>query len=168
MDVGIIAPDERVDLLDGIVMTLPTISDQASATVALMQTVLTESIGAAGAVVTQTPVILAGDSQIVCHLALLEPGQRFYANEKPTVADVRALIDVAENSQRRNPGKRLNLCARARVPAYWFVNLRERAIHVYREPADCAYRSSQIYQSSEYFDIPGASTLLTVQELLGA
>jgi Uma2 family endonuclease len=44
------------------------------------------------------------------------------------------VVEVAERSLETERGPKLRLYAEARVPVYWIVNLRDRAVEVYRQP----------------------------------
>jgi Uma2 family endonuclease len=65
--------------------------------------------------------------------------------EHPTAADVRLLVEVSDTTLRFDRGKKLKAYARFGIPDYWILNLRERRLEVYRDPAGPEYRSVALY-----------------------
>jgi Uma2 family endonuclease len=61
------------------------------------------------------------------------------------------LVEVAETTLRFNRQRKASLYARAGIPEYWIVNLVERLLEVYREPAaDPSARYGSAYASVEH------------------
>jgi Uma2 family endonuclease len=59
------------------------------------------------------------------------------------------IIEVAETSLSIDRGIKLRLYASCGVPEYWIVNLAERMIEVYSEPAGGAYGKVHRYEHSQ-------------------
>jgi Uma2 family endonuclease len=76
---------------------------------------------------------------------LLWVWRRSYARKHPEPSDVVLLVEVAESSLEEDRGIKGELYARAAIADYWIVNLVNRTIEVYREPANGSYQSSHTY-----------------------
>jgi len=79
---------------------------------------------------------------------------RDYLAQHPTSALL--VVEVSEASLKTDREVKGSLYASAGVPEYWILNLRERVLEVYREPAadaravyGAAYRQQRIYTTGE-------------------
>jgi Uma2 family endonuclease len=88
-----------------------------------------------------------GDSELVPDIAIVPGRPRDYLSQHPTSALL--VIEIANSSLPRDRLRKLPLYARAGVPEYWIVNLLERRLEVYREPAGDAYKSTRYYTLDE-------------------
>ncbi len=82
-------------------------------------------------------------------------------------------MEVADSSLRRDRGRKKRIYARARIPVYWIVNLIERQVEVYTEPAGTGqradYRQRRDYRPDEEIPVILDGVLvgvLTMRELL--
>jgi Uma2 family endonuclease len=94
-----------------------------------------------------------------------------YRGKHPIAADVYSVIEVADSSYEKDSGEKLFGYAKAGIPQYIIVNLRNRTAEVYTNPDPTVgtYPSPQIIAAdqkltirvgeSEYFDLPLADLL---------
>lgn len=68
---------------------------------------------------------------------------RGFSIAHPTTADVAIVIEVADSSLRFDRQMALDYAAEG-VPVYWVVNLPDRCIELYSEPAEGIYRKREI------------------------
>jgi Uma2 family endonuclease len=80
---------------------------------------------------------------------LLWVRRRSYARKHPEPADVLLLVEVAESSLEEDRNVKGDLYAQAGIAEYWIVNLIDRTIKVYRQPAGGAYEWTHIYHGGE-------------------
>lgn len=97
--------------------------------------------------------ITTGDSEPEPDLAVVLGLRRRYTTAHPTPADIGLLIEVAETTLADDRGRKLQIYARALIPAYWIVNLVDRQIEAYSDPiaigAGAIYRTCKVYCSSD-------------------
>jgi Uma2 family endonuclease len=74
-------------------------------------------------------------------LALLRPRNDFYAARHPLPADTLLIIEVAHTTLGYDRGVKVPLYARTGIPELWIVNLDERVVEVYADPAGGRFRS---------------------------
>ncbi|MEO6811297.1 MAG: Uma2 family endonuclease [Isosphaeraceae bacterium] len=72
-----------------------------------------------------------------------------YDRRHPQARDVALLIEVSDSSLAEDQGDKLQTYAAAGVPVYWIVNLPNRRIEVYTEPAGPVTPS--YYRKSQFF-----------------
>jgi Uma2 family endonuclease len=59
--------------------------------------------------------------------------------QDPTPTDIRLVIEVADTTLDYDLSVKAGLYARAGIPEYWVLNLRERKLHVFRQPSGGHY-----------------------------
>jgi Uma2 family endonuclease len=91
------------------------------------------AFGAGWTVRTQGPIGLDEDSEPEPDVAVVPGSLRDYAREHP--ARPVLTIEVAESSLDIDRHHKGSVYARAGLPDYWIVNLVDRVLEVYREPA---------------------------------
>ncbi len=138
-DAGVFSPDEKVELLDGEILTMRPIGPRHAGDVNRLNYLLVTTFASRAVVQVQNPVRLDEYSEPLPDLALLRPRDDFYAARHPQPADTLALIEVAETSMAFDRGKKLKAYARRGIAEYWVVDLRDDRILVHREPSATGY-----------------------------
>ena len=133
-EVGILAPDARVELLDGEIYDLPPIGPRHAGVETRLQTLLFGATGKRWIVCVQNPVHLDDGSEPVPDLALVRPQANFYTKQHPLPKDVFLLIEVAQSSLQFDRKAKLVAYARAAIPEYWIVNPRAKSVEVHVGP----------------------------------
>ena len=146
-EAGILSSDQRVELLDGIIVDMLPIGPLHSGTVGRFIQTFVELGEGRWIVNAQNPVRLSHRSEPQPDLVLLKPQRDFYTAQHPKAEDVFLLVEIADTSIRYDREEKLSFYAKGQIMEFWLVNLPERVIEVYREPsADGIYRStSKVY-----------------------
>ena len=139
-DAGILAPKDRVELIDGEIVEMAPIGSAHSGTTNRL-TGLVGRLAADGRVVAsvQSPLRLDPFNEPQPDLMLLCPRADHYRSGHPTAADVLLLVEVADSSLAWDRGPKLGLYARHAVPEVWIVDLPGRAVEVCRGPGPDGY-----------------------------
>jgi len=103
----------------------------------------------------QDPVVLSEGTEFYPDLALLERRADFYSQSHPRPGDVLLVVEVADTTGDDDRRIKVPRYARAGVPEVWVVDLRARAIDVYRQAAGGEYREQRRAESGESLAIPG-------------
>lgn len=141
-EVGLLAPDARVELIDGVIIEMPPIGNPHAGTVDLLNRLIGRSVGDQGIVRCQGPVQLGDYSEPQPDFALLVPREHFYMDRRPTPADTLLAIEVSDTSLRFDLQTKMALYARHRIPEFWVVDVQRperKKLHVFRNPTDVAY-----------------------------
>jgi len=168
-ETGILAEDERVELLAGDIVVREPIGTQHAGTVNRLTYLWTSRLGRRAVVQVQNPIELAKeDSEPQPDLTLLRPRDDFYTSAHPTADDVLLAIEVADTSLRLDRRVKIPLYARAGLREVWLVDLTTERIEVYREPTGEGYRDVQILQRGQSVTPEAFADLtLSVVDLLG-
>ena len=139
-EAGILAADDRVELIDGEIFDMvPIGSAHAGKTDRLNRLFARAAADGLAHVSVQRPLRLDALNEPQPDVMLLKPRADDYQDRHPGAADVLLLVEVSETSLTYDRGTKLPLYAKFGVPEVWIVDLRGAAIEVYRGPAGDAY-----------------------------
>ena len=139
-DAGILTADDRVELLDGELVPMSPVGDWHYGTVNWLNNGLAPpGLQQRATVAVQGPVRLDDHTEPRPDIALLRFRDDFYRFGKPAPADVLLLIKVSDTSPAYDQGAKLAAYAHAGIPEVWIVNLPNRRVEAYSEPAGGAY-----------------------------
>ncbi len=138
-EVGVLAPDARVELIDGEVVDMAPMKSRHASVVGRLNAMLSRAAGDAALVWCQLPLHLDSGSEPEPDLMLLRPRADFYAAAHPEAADVLLLIEVSEGSARYDREVKIPLYARHGVAEAWVVDLDARLVRFFRAPSAGAY-----------------------------
>jgi Uma2 family endonuclease len=165
---GILAEDDRVELIDGEVVRMSPIGSRHASCVDRLNAFFTHRLGARAIVRVQSPILLNRRSEPQPDLALLKPRGDFYATRHPGPADVLLVVEVIDSSAEYDRALKLPLYARASIAEVWLIDLVRNDIEVYRRPALRAYRDQQTHARGEHLTAAAfPRTRFRVSELLG-
>lgn len=138
-EVGILAPDARVELIDGEIIDMPPIGPPHAGTVNQLTSILVGAAGVRAIVQVQNPIVLGSHSAPQPDFALLRPRADFYKSRLPEPADVLLVIEVAHASLRHDRDTKALLYARHAIPEFWLVDVRAKRLVRYRDAHQGAY-----------------------------
>jgi len=138
-EVGILAPDARVELIDGEIIDMAPPGSLHAATVDRLMEVLARAVDGRASVRVQNPVRLSELSEPQPDVALLRRREDFYSEHHPTPADVLLIVEVADTSLRFDRDTKMSLYAVHGIPEMWLVDLRGRRLVRYRAPQQGSY-----------------------------
>jgi Uma2 family endonuclease len=154
-EVGILAADARVELIDGEVIEMPPIDPAHASLVTDLQNRLIATVGQRAIVRVQNPVHLGRHDEPQPDIALVTPPASKYRRRHPDATDVLLLIEVAETSLRVDRDLRLGLYARCAIPEVWLVDLKAGRVTRFRNPGETRYGESEILALDSPVPVPG-------------
>lgn len=130
-DCGILSPDDRVELLDGLVVAMPPPSPRHDTAVERVQYALLRGLGLDVSTRVQCSFAAGNDSVPQPDVMVLpgKPGE--HDHRLPTRAHL--VVEVALSSLPQDRLTKPAIYARAGVPCYWIVNLRDGCVEVHRD-----------------------------------
>jgi Uma2 family endonuclease len=156
---GLLGPDDRVELLEGVVVGMAPQNPPHAAATQYTAQVLQAALGTAGMVRVQLPLHL-GQSVPEPDVAVVPPRADRYAGAHPTTALL--VVEVAQSSLAQDRITKARIYAAAGVGEYWLVNLRDDVVEVLREPdpSQRCYRDLRLARRDERLGLlafPGVS-----------
>lgn len=138
-DVGLLAPDARVELIEGEIIDMAPMKSPHASTINRLLSVLKAVPDDVAIVTCQTPLRLLDHSEPEPDLMLLKPRADRYRDATPTPADVALLIEIAETTLRYDRDVKIPLYARHGVPEVWIIDLVNNLVRFYRRPTGDNY-----------------------------
>ena len=148
-ETGVLAPDARVELLEGRIIDLSPIGPFHGGVTNYLNQVFTAAAKGRWLISVQNPVRLGDHSEPQPDLMLLRPAKDFYRRRHPQPADVFLLIEISDSTLETDQEDKLPAYARAGIPEVWLVNLNELTVEVYREPNFSGYAVKTVLQPGE-------------------
>jgi Uma2 family endonuclease len=132
VEAGAFDSDDRVELLDGLLVVREPQGSRHAALVGHIRSVLERAFGRGFHVREDKPFALDDFSEPEPDLIVL-PGRHLdYLRAHPSTPVL--VVEVAETSLAKDRQLKAGLYARARIADYWIVNLPNEVLEVYREP----------------------------------
>ena len=133
---GILSEDERVELIDGVIIKMsPKRTKHSVVTSQMVASFYELSIEGKALLRVQEPVILTDDTEPEPDLTLVKIREgAYYLETHPRPDDVLLLIEVADTSLEYDREIKLPRYAASKIEEVWIVNLVDNIIEVYREP----------------------------------
>lgn len=142
-ETGILAPDARVELIEGEIIDMPPIGSPHAGTVKYIGNRFAVAVRDKAIVSIQDPIFLDLHSEPQPDIALLRPRPDFYRSAHPTSADVFLIVEVADTSLAYDTQIKLPLYARHGIPEVWLVDLPNRRLIIHRTPTAAGFQDVQ-------------------------
>jgi|SRR5262245_43265317 len=138
--------DERVELLDGEIITMSPQNTPHASTVYRSAHRLEQLIGNRTCIRCQLPIVLNDWSEPEPDIAVCVPDPDDYGHSHPQPGQIWLLIEVSDASFPYDRGQKTIAYAASGIPELWIVNLPNRRIEVLTDPDP----ASQHYQQQRY------------------
>ncbi|MGH3931807.1 MAG: Uma2 family endonuclease [Pseudonocardiaceae bacterium] len=142
-EVGILAPDDRTELLDGEIVTISPIGPRHASVVDVITEYLYTLLLGQVAVRVQNPIRLLPRSEPQPDIVVARRRRDRYASGHPTAEDTLLVIEVADSSLHTDRAIKIPIYARQGIVEVWLVDLATNVVHVYADPADGNYRDTR-------------------------
>jgi Uma2 family endonuclease len=167
VELGLLNDDDRVELLDGVIVAKSPANPPHDAGVWRAQVALMRAVGDHAIVRVQSSLVASARSVPEPDVAVVPWRRRHYADAHPTTALL--LIEVADSSLPQDRLSKSRIYAGDSVPQYLIVNLRDDRVEVFADPDPTArvYRAQGAARRGERIDLlafPGVS--VAVDDLL--
>ena len=143
---GFFDPEERLELVDGVILEMSPQSGRHATGVLLVHSALAPLFSERFHIRVQMPLALGFDSEPEPDLAVVPGKPLDNPDVHPSTAVV--VVEVADSSLARDREK-ASLYARAGIPEYWLENLVDWCLEVYREPKDGTYTSRTVLRAGD-------------------
>ncbi|MGH9201774.1 MAG: Uma2 family endonuclease [Vicinamibacterales bacterium] len=146
---GILSEDDRVELIDGEILSMSPIGTRHCASVDRATRAMVTRAGDKAIVRVQGAVRLDFYNEPEPDLVLLRPRADFYASFHPGPADILLIVEVADSSIDYDRKVKGQIYARMGVAEYWLADLNEHVLSCYSVPGRDAYADLRQYQRGQ-------------------
>ena len=143
-EMGFFHPEERVELLSGNIIIISAKGTANTSATRRTANVLRDILGNQVDVYYKSPIALNDNSEPEPDITLVRIDPFDYATHHPTPSEVYLIIEVADSSLAYDREIKAKIYARSGIADYWVLNVNDRQLHVFREPADDRYQSEVI------------------------
>ena len=139
-EAGIIHEDDRVELIEGMLIDMAPIGSDHAGQVIQLNVILTRLLSGKAFISPQNPIRLGQHSEPQPDCAVLRLRDDFYRTAHPEPQDILLLIEVSDTTVRYDREIKIPLYARYRIPEVWLLDLQNKQLEIYRQPSDDGYR----------------------------
>ena len=143
-EMGFFHPEERVELLSGNIIKMSAKGTAHTSALGRTDRLLQNLFANLAWVRMQDPIALDDNSEPEPDIALVRIDPFDYATHHPTPSEVYLIIEVADSSLTFDREIKAKAYARSGIADYWVLNVNNRQLHVFREPAVDGYQSELI------------------------
>ena len=147
VEAGVFELDAKLELVDGDLLAMTPQGSRHATGVDLAADSLRHAFGAGFHVRMQLPLAIDDYSEPEPDVAVVTGGIRDYREAHPTTALL--IVDVSDDSLRRDRTVKKRLYARCGIPEYWILALPDARLEVHRDPAADGYRTVSIHRTGE-------------------
>ena len=158
-EVGLIAADERVELIEGEVIDMTPIGSDHAGLVIRLTRLLAKAMTDKAMLSVQNPVRLSNRSEPEPDFAVLKFREDDYRNQLPTPADTLLIVEVSNTSERFDREIKLPLYAAHGILEVWIISIEKKSLSVYRSP------TGDHYQHEQTSSTPGLVALSALPEV---
>ena len=132
VDHGLIEPDDRVELLEGVVVAMAPRNPPHDGSTGRVANTLRRAVRDRALVREEKALVLGAHSAPEPDVAVVPLDPYDYTDAHPTTALL--VVEVADSSLPQDRLSKSRIYAGAGIPEYWIVNLRENTVEVRRSP----------------------------------
>jgi len=158
-EVGILKPDDRLELINGEIFKMSPIGSNHAGIVNKLGSLLNELFKNIAVIGVQNPVRMDYKNEPEPDISVLKYRSDFYTSAHPEPADVLAIIEVAGSSISFDKEVKAPLYALHSIPEYWIIDLENNRIEVHSKPNEGIYSEAQLF-------LPGDEVSLLDKKLL--
>jgi Uma2 family endonuclease len=167
-EAGILAADERVELIAGQIIQKMPKGPAHSALCKRIEKLLERLLGDQALVRLQDPVQIDIYSEPEPDIAVVHANANFYADSHPTPSEVYLIVEVSDSTVERDLSTKANLYAAAGIADYWVVNVQAQQLHIFRDPQADGYQRQIILKAKQSISLVAfPECVLTVQACFG-
>ncbi|MEM8777305.1 MAG: Uma2 family endonuclease [Cyanobacteria bacterium P01_G01_bin.49] len=165
-EIGILTPEDRVELIRGEIIAMSPIGTKHAACVNRLANLFPRLLGNKGIVSVQNSIRLDNYSEPQPDIVLLKYRSDFYENKIPQPTDIDLLIEVSDSTIKYDQEIKLPLYAESQISEVWIVNVNNKTLEVYCQPKAQTYldqnKSVQSISPLAYAEIT-----LTIKDIFG-
>jgi Uma2 family endonuclease len=166
-EAGVFSEKDRVELIDGEILTMSPIGSPHCSVVDRATQALVLAVHTRAIVRVQSPINLNRYTQPEPDLVLLRSRRDFYSSAHPEPEDVLLVIEIADSSRRYDRQVKVPLYARNGIVEYWLVDLTDSTLTRHAAPENGTYREVSMHSRGETLAPSAlADCTIAVDELL--
>lgn len=148
-EMGILDPNERTELISGQITLMVAKGTPHVITLQLLASELLGQLGTIALIRTQDPIHLDDSSEPEPDLVIVRGKILDYIDRHPQPTDIYLLVEVADSTLNYDCQVKDKVYAKAGIPEYWVIDIKNRQVHIFRNPQLTGYASHLILAESQ-------------------
>ena len=148
-EVGILGPDEQVELVEGEIIVMAPIGPGYAGSVDIVSNLFVRKLDDRFIIRSQNPIHLDDGSEPQPDIAVARPRDDYYTAAHPTPADILLIVEVAQSNLEYDRDIKAHLYGRNGIPETWVKNLPEDCIERFTGPGPEGYAQHTIHRRGE-------------------
>jgi Uma2 family endonuclease len=165
-EVGLLAPDARVELIEGVIVDMSPIGTVHARDVDLITKRFILAVNDKAIVRTQGCVQLSVDTLPQPDIAVLKFRKDGYIRKHPAPSDILLVVEVADSSVDYDFGRKLKLYARYGVREVWVLNVQTNTLHFFRSRTETGYREEGFTREPGLLALPSLGLTVDLSGLI--
>jgi Uma2 family endonuclease len=146
-EIGVLAENERVELIDGEIIAMSPEGTRHFACVARLMRLLYGRVP--GATLSHGTLFLPDEYRPMPDVMILRPSPDDYETVHPTHEDAIVVIEVSDSTLAFDRHEKAARYANAAIPEYWLLDLTRDTISVHQNPLAGQYTDVHVFRSGE-------------------
>ncbi|MEM8896264.1 MAG: Uma2 family endonuclease [Bacteroidota bacterium] len=138
-EVGILSPDDRLELLNGEIYEMSPVGSRHSSVVKKITKIIHDLSLSDVIVGVQDPISFDEYNEPEPDISVVKYRSDYYAKHHPQPKDTLFLIEVADSSISFDMEIKLPLYAQHNIPEYWIIDLKAERILIFKEASNGKY-----------------------------
>jgi len=157
--------DERVELLNGVITDMESVSQAHFGMIIFLNRLLVFHCMDKYCCSPQSPIKFGDYGAPMPDFAIAKFRKDRYMGASMKPEDILFIIEVADSSLKRDRKVKAPIYAASNVPEYWIVNLQDYQIEVFKQPRNTDYQVKTIAKAGETVTCEGIDFTVSVDEI---
>ncbi|MEM8895669.1 MAG: Uma2 family endonuclease [Bacteroidota bacterium] len=158
-EVGILKPEDRVELINGEIIEMSPIGSKHAAylsriTAAIWGTIL-EKFPDQFSLRIQDPIVLGDKSEPEPYLVVVSRKDDYYLSAHPNASDSKLVIEVSDTTLDYDLTSKARLYAKAEIANYWVIDIEANTINQFTQPSNSHYQERKSLALGDKIDFLG-------------
>jgi Uma2 family endonuclease len=158
-EVGVLAPDARVELIEGEILDMAPIGSRHYAAVLRLHRLIDRAVADSALLAVQSSLRLSDASEPEPDLVVLKPRSDFFEASLPTAADCFLVIEVSDTTLPYDVKVKAPLYAKHGVPEYWVIDLEGKQLRRFAAPKEGVWTEVHVVAAPGLVVLPGLAGL---------
>ena len=152
-ETGEIAPEARVELIEGEIIDMPTPGTRHSSMDMRVNALLVRGVGDRAMVRANLGIRLSDMTVLQPDFALVLPREDYYAEHHPSASEILLAIEVSDTRLSFDLGRKRAVYARRGVTELWVIDVKRGRLHRFRQPSGDEYLEIEVLEAPRTMSI---------------
>ncbi len=167
-EAGFFGPDEKLELIEGDILTLSPVGSQHSITVLRTFQFLAKAFGSDFHVNIQQPIVLNDLTEPEPDIIVAKGESTLYEDHHPRPDELLLVVEVSDTTLQFDRTHKSALYSANGIPEYWIVKPPQRQVEVFRQPESGSnFHSNEILSDGQMLSsVQSPETTIQISDLL--